>query len=177
MSKTIREELKDMYIAKGGQQADLTNDSQTIAGMVAAINRNEAAKAVLDLLSIEAAPGSTDLWGTPVSAIQDEIVVANGQITGKLFEQTEGQIVTDWGPGYFIAIKLTDIDADAVSVLVGMDPSISSGLVEIINDPDKIYLGKVTYKDSQILKTIQSDGTVKRSQAWGLSGLTLVPAN
>ena len=58
-----------------------------------------------------------------------------------------------------------------------MDPSISSGLVEIINDPDKIYLGKVTYKDSQILKTIQSDGTVKRSQAWGLSGLTLVPAN
>ena len=30
MSKTIREELKDVYIAKGGQQADLTNDSQTI---------------------------------------------------------------------------------------------------------------------------------------------------
>ena len=177
MSKTIREELKDMYKAKGGQQADLTNDSQTIAGMVAAINRNEKAKAVLDLLSIEAAPGETDLWGTLVSQIQDEITVTDGQITGKLFEQKEGQIVTDWGPGYFIAIKLTDIDADATSVLVGMDPSMGSGLVEIINDPDKIYLGKVTYKDSQIFKTIQSTGTVKRSQAWGLSGLTLVPAD
>ena len=31
--------------------------------------------------------------------------------------------------------------------------------------------------DSQIFKTIQSTGTVKRSQAWGIAGLTLVPAD
>lgn len=177
MAKTIRDELKDTFKAKGGQQGDLTNDSQTIAGMIKAINKAEAASSVLSLLTIAAAPDATDFWGTTASQIQDEIEVSGNQITGKLFEQTEGQIVNDRGPGYFIGIKLSDLDADATSVLVGMDPSQGSGLVEIIDDPDKIYLGKVTYKDSQVLKVVQSDGTVKRTQVWGLSGLTLVPAD
>lgn len=43
MAKTIREELKDMYKAEGGKQSDLTNDSQTIQGMLHAINKNRAA--------------------------------------------------------------------------------------------------------------------------------------
>lgn len=42
MAKTIREELKDMYLAEGGQQENLTNDSQTIHGMIKAINENRA---------------------------------------------------------------------------------------------------------------------------------------
>jgi hypothetical protein len=44
MAKTIREELKDMYLAEGGQQENLTNDSQTIQGMLKAINENRAAQ-------------------------------------------------------------------------------------------------------------------------------------
>lgn len=44
MAKTIREELKDMYLAEGGQQENLTNDSQTIHGMIKAINENRAAQ-------------------------------------------------------------------------------------------------------------------------------------
>lgn len=177
MSKTIREELKDMYKAKGGQQADLTNDSQTIAGMIKAINRNEAASQVLSPLSIEAAASDLDLWGTPVSAIQDEIAVDGQFVTGKLYEQKSGQIVTDWGPGYFIAIKLTSIDAQATSVLTGLEPSKGTGLVEIINDPDKVAMCKIDSKDTQIFKVIQSDGTVSKAQGWSLSGLTLVPAD
>lgn len=45
MSKPIREELKDMYKAEGGLQSDLTNDSQTIQGMLKAINKNRASQA------------------------------------------------------------------------------------------------------------------------------------
>lgn len=65
MAKTIRDELKDQFLAaggsqadvpndhtirsmqkalflqKGGQQADLTNDSQTIQGMIKATNEIE----------------------------------------------------------------------------------------------------------------------------------------
>lgn len=179
MSKTIREELKDMYKAKGGQQADLTNDSQTIAGMVAAINRYEKASKVLSPLTVESAAADFEIddQHTLVSSIQEDVTVTGNQITGRLLEQLEGPHVDYWGPGYFIVLHLDDIDSDATSVLCGMDPSQESGLVEIINDPDKVGLFKVTYKDSQIFKVIQSDGTVKLSQAFSLSGLTLVPAD
>lgn len=179
MSKTIREELKDMYKAKGGQQADLTNDSQTIAGMVAAINRYEKASKTLSPLTVESAAADFEIddQHTLVSSIQDEITVTGNQITGKLYEQLEGPHVDYWGPGYFIVLHLDDIDADATSVLCGMDPSQGSGLVEIINDADKAALCKVTYKDSQVFKVIQSDGTVKLSQAFSLSGLQLIPAD
>jgi hypothetical protein len=44
MAKTIRDELKDMYKAEGGQQSALTNDSQTIQGMIKAINKNRASE-------------------------------------------------------------------------------------------------------------------------------------
>lgn len=179
MSKTIREELKDMYKARGGQQGDLTNDSQTIAGMIKAINRSEAAVKVLDLLTVEAADADfeVDQQGTKVSTIQDEVTVSGDQITGKLFYQSEGPHVEWWGAGYFIVLHLDDFDADATSVKVGLEPSEGSGLVEILNDPDKVALCKVTYKDSQIFKVVSTDGTVKRTQVFGLSGLTLVPAD
>lgn len=177
MSKTIRDELKDLYIARGGQQGDLTNDSQTIGGMVKAINKSEAAAKVLTLTEVEAANDELDLWGTLVSEIQEDITVTGDKITGKLFYRDSGQIVKDWGPGYFIALHVNDIDSDATSVLVGLDPSEGSGLVELINDPDKVGMFKVTHKDSQIFKVIQSNGAVKRTQVFSLSGLTLVPAN
>lgn len=44
MAKTIRDELKDMYKAEGGQQSALANDSQTIQGMIKAINKNRASE-------------------------------------------------------------------------------------------------------------------------------------
>ena len=177
MSKTIREELKDLYKARGGQQADLTNDSQTIGGMVKAIRKAEEVAKVLSPLTVEAADAALDLWGTAVSEIQDEITVEGNQITGKLYEQLEGQIVTDWGPGYFIALHLDDIDTDATSVLVGLDPSKGSGLIEIIEDPDKVAMCKIDSIKAQAFKVIQTDGTVKLTQAFSLSGLTLVPAD
>lgn len=124
-------------------------------------------------LTVTAAPADTDFWGTNASAIQSDITVTGNKITGTLYPQTSGQIVTDWGEGYFIGLKLENIDSDSTSVLCGLDPSAGSGLVEIINDPDKIMLAKITDKNSQVVKIIQSNANYKRVQTFDISGLTL----
>ena len=92
------------------------------------------------------------------------MAVANGAITGTLKYLDTGALVTDWGEGNFIALKFTDIDSDAVSVKVGLAPSAGSGLVELINDPDK---------DTQKFVVIQTDADGRpKTQEFDLSGLT-----
>ena len=116
------------------------------------------------------------LFGTAVSNMQTNLNVNNdtGVITGTLKYLSEGQLVTDWGEGYFMALKFKNIDPDATSVLVGMDPSQSSGLVELINDPDKNGVFKVTDKSSQVFKVIQSNGVDQTvTQTFDLTGLVL----
>lgn len=180
MSKTIREELKDMYLAEGGQQGDLTNDSQTIAGMVKAINTNRAN--TLKPLTVAKVAQDKDFWGTAASQIQaDDVVVSGDQITGTLYEYTDknSALVTQWGPGYFVGLKFTGLDDSATSVKVGLEPSQGSGLVEIINDPDKDGVFKINEKASkaQLFKVVQSDGVHELTQVFSLAGLTLTPAN
>lgn len=84
-----------------------------------------------------------------------------------------GDIVDTWGEGNFLVLKLSNIDANATSVMVGMEPSYGSGLVEIINDPDKNGVFKVTDKDAQLFKVVTSDGTKSTTKTYKLSGLTL----
>lgn len=86
---------------------------------------------------------------------------------------SEGQLVTDWGAGNFLALAFSDIDPKATSVKVGLDPSQGSGLVEIINDPDKMGVFKITDKDTQVFKVVSSDGTTTKTQSFDLSGLTV----
>lgn len=105
--------------------------------------------------------------------MQTNIAVADGAITGTLKYLSEGQLVTDWGAGNFLALKFTDLDADATSVKVGLDPSQGSGLVEIIDDPDKNGVFKITDKDAQKFVVEQSDGVFKLRQEYDLSGLTV----
>lgn len=105
--------------------------------------------------------------------MQTDIEVADGAITGTLKYLSEGQLVTDWGAGNFLALKFTDLDADATSVKVGLDPSQGSGLVEIIDDPDKNGVFKITDKDAQKFVVEQSDGVFKLRQEYDLSGLTV----
>lgn len=177
MAKTIREELKDMYRAEGGQQGDLTNDSQTIAGMIKAINKSKAN----NLSPVTLTEPSTDLvfWGITCDECQDDIIFSGNKITGKLYEMTDESkvIVKDKGPGYYICIKFNNLDADATSVKVGIEPSMGSGPAEIIDDPDKAGIFKITHKDSQIIKVVQSNDGHKLTQCFSLSGLTLVPAD
>ena len=105
--------------------------------------------------------------------MQSGVAVANGAITGSLSYLSSGQLVTDWGAGNFLALKFTNLDSDATSVKVGLEPSVSSGLAEIIDDPDKMGVFKITDKDEQKLVVIQSDGVFKLKQSFDLSGLTV----
>ena len=80
------------------------------------------------------------------------------------------------GDGHFLALKLTNLDSDATSVKVGLEPSEGTGLVEIIDDPDKNLVAKIT-STSQKFVVVQSDNkSNKRKQTFNLSGLTLEPA-
>jgi len=114
------------------------------------------------------------MFGTPVSDLQaNDVVVADGAITGTLKKLESGALVDSWGEGHFIALKFTDIDANATSVKVGLDPSQGSGLVEIINDPDRNGAFKVTDKDAQKFVVVTTTPDGEKTQKFSLSGLTL----
>lgn len=79
-----------------------------------------------------------------------------------------------WGAGNFFAFKISDIDENTTSCLVGLEPSEGSGLVEIIDDSDKNGIAKITNKNTQRFKVIQSDNKGHRNiQTYDLSGLTV----
>lgn len=117
--------------------------------------------------------GSTEYWGTKVSDMQTSVSASNGAITGTLKKLTTGQLVTDWGEGYFLALKFTKANDKAVSVKVGLRPSVSNmPLQELDADMDGVF--KITDKDNQvfIVRATDADGNAFNS-VWDLSGLTL----
>ena len=117
-------------------------------------------------------PSTKEYWGTKVSAMQTSIAVANGAITGTLKKLTSGQLVTDWGEGYFLALKFTKDNAKADSIKVGLRPSVSSGLVELDADMDGVF--KITDKDNQkFLVRCTDEGGNAFTSVYDLSGLTL----
>ena len=112
-----------------------------------------------------------------VSSFQDaDVAVSGNAITGTL-KFIEGGLSPAGplsGDGYFLALKLSNIDADATSVKVGLSPSEGTGLVEIIDDPDKNLVAKITNNNTQIFVVEQSDNKGnKRTQKFSLAGLTL----
>lgn len=124
-------------------------------------------------VTVDAEDGNVSLFGTLVSDMQDDVTVANGKITGTLKYLSEGAIPERWGEGYFIALKFSDIDNKATSVKVGLQPSVSSGLVEIIDDPDKNGVFKVTDKNAQKFIVISSADGYYNKQKFELADLTL----
>lgn len=122
---------------------------------------------------------SAVLYDHEVASFQDaDVAVTGNSITGTL-KFVEGGLAPSGylsGDGYFLALKLSDIDEDATSVKVGLIPSEGSGLVEIIDDPDKNLVAKIT-SSSQKFIVEQSDAKGnKKTQRYNLSGLTLEPA-
>lgn len=115
--------------------------------------------------------GTKEYWGTKVSDMQTSITVANGAITGTLKKLTSGQLVTDWGEGYFLALKFAWSDDSITDIKVGLDPSVSSGLVSLDSDKDGVF--KITDKDTQVFMLKITDGEVVYTQTYDLSGLTL----
>lgn len=85
----------------------------------------------------------------------------------------DNQIVDYWGPGNFLALAFDDWDETADHVYVGLDPSYGSGLVDVINDPDKNGVFKITDKDAQRFLVKVTKGDKSSTKAYNLSGLVL----
>lgn len=126
--------------------------------------------------SVSAASQSDTMFGTSVADMQSGITIANGAITGTLHYLGSGELVDRWGAGNFIALQFADIDAEATSVKVGLNPSQGSGLVEIIDDPDKNGAFKVTDKDNQVFRVVITNGTDTVTKDYDLSGLVVETA-
>lgn len=107
--------------------------------------------------------------------MQTGVSVANERVTGTIkYFDTPGEIVDYWGPGNFFAFKISNIDSNATSCKVGLEPSDGTGLVEIINDPDKNGIAKLNPAKKQKFKVVQTDNAGHRNvQYYDLSGLTL----
>ena len=103
------------------------------------------------------------MFGTLVSDMQSDLSVGTSSITGTLKYLSSGQLPDYWGAGNFMALKFT-VPEGATSVKVGLDPSQGSGLVEIIDDPDKNGAFKVTDKDTQkfVIETTVDGETVTK---------------
>lgn len=111
------------------------------------------------------------------SDFQDNVEVADGEITGDL-TFIEGGLSPSGplaGDGYFLALKFDDFASGLTyeNVKVGLVPS-SSGMSPVTLDSDKNAVFKITDKDNQKLKVVQSDNAGhKNIQLFGLKGLNL----
>lgn len=108
--------------------------------------------------------------------MQEDLTVGADAITGTLHYIDSGTLAHDWGAGNFMALKFTDIDPEATSIKVGMQPSESSGLVEIIDDPDKNGVFKVTDKNKQKFVVQTTTGGVTTTKHYSLTDLVVEEA-
>ena len=125
-------------------------------------------------VTVAPADGDADYWGTLASEMQSGVSVAGKAITGTLTKLTSGQLVTDWGEGYFLALKFSNFTSGLSysDVKVGLTPTEGSGLVTLDSDQDGVF--KITNKDTQKLMVWQKkDGVGSLTEYYDLSGLTL----
>lgn len=117
-----------------------------------------------------------ELFGKKVNTLQTRVRVSDNAISGTL-KYVEGYTGFSGDPdlqsGNFIALKFSNIDERATSVKVGLDPSAGSGLVEILNDPDKNGVFRISNKNNQNFKVVITDGTHTRTQTFDLATLTV----
>lgn len=109
------------------------------------------------------------------SEFQQDVTVGNGKITGTL-KFIEGGLSPAGplaGDGHFLALKFSADWDKYTSVKVGLVPSASGmDLVEILTDPDKNGVFKITSK-SQKFKVVAQNSEETKTAVYNLSGLTL----
>lgn len=121
--------------------------------------------------------GSTDLWGTLVSEIQTGVSVSGKKITGTLHYLSSGQLVTDWGEGYFLALKFSNFTSGLTysDVKVGLAPTMGAGMQTLDSDQNAVF--KITDKNGQKFAILQEKtGKGRLMEFYDLSGLTLEEA-
>ena len=107
--------------------------------------------------------------------MQTSLSVSGGKITGTLKYLTTGQLVNDWGEGYFIAVGFSNYSSGLTyaNTEVGIVPTQGAGLVHLDSDQDAVL--KVTDK-TQRITAIQTDANGhKRQQFWSLADITYAP--
>ena len=121
---------------------------------------------------VEAVDDSASLFDVAVSDMQSDVTVADGKITGTLKYLPAGNAISDvWGAGNFLCLAFDNWDDNAEQVLVGLEPSVSSGLVDVLPDPDKNGVFKVTDKNAQKFVVCVKAGMKATWQTYDLSEL------
>lgn len=122
------------------------------------------------------ATAAAKMFDVNVSSLQSGVTVADGKITGTLkYMKADNGITSVWGKGNFLCLDFSASDWTAYkSVMVGLDNSQGSGLADILSDPDKNGLFKITDKNTQrlMIVTTSADGRQKNTQYFDLTGLT-----
>lgn len=124
-------------------------------------------------LTVDPLAQNESLYGVAVSSLQSgDFAVSGKAMTGTLKYIGSGEPATTWGAGNFMALNFDNLAENATTIKVGLDPSVSSGLVEI-SDDDHSGIFKVTDKDNQKFVVEITDGTYTTRDEYDLSGLTL----
>lgn len=126
-------------------------------------------------LNVDVTPESatTELFDHLVSEMQSNVNVLSDKITGTLhFIEDFASSGPLAGDGNFLALKFNADWDKFTSVKVGLEPSQETGLVEIINDPDKNGVFKVA-NNNQVFKVVASDGENTETFTYSLSKLVL----
>lgn len=129
-------------------------------------------------LTLGAESQGTTIYGALVSDLQgSDVKVENGKVTGTIkYFDTPGEIVDYWGPGYFLAFKISGEDSHTTKTMVGLDPSEGSGPQDIHGDLDMNGIAKINDPKEQEFRVVQSDAAGhKNIQIFDLSGLILEP--
>lgn len=171
---TNLEAFKNLYIAEGGAAEDVANMTETSE----VVNALAGYKSIDDII-VAPEKGTTGFNFTDkkVSAMQSGVVVADGAITGTLKFISGGLSASGplAGDGNFLALKFAD-NNNADSIKVGLVPSLETGLVELVGDPDMNGVFKITGKIEgvqQVFKVVTTVGTIVKTQTFDISGLTL----
>ena len=120
--------------------------------------------------TVAAVDSGTDFWGTTASQMQTGVTVSGQYISGTLHKLTSGQLVTDWGQGYFLGLDFANIPEGA-TVKVGLVPSQGSGFVALDEDHNGAF--KITDKNAQVFKVITTKDGERVTDTYYLSTLTL----
>ena len=133
--------------------------------------------ATLEGLTVGVTPSdpSEELFDHLVSEMQTGVAVNGSAITGTLHFIEGGLSPAGYlsGDGWFLALKFTaDNWSDFTSVKVGLDPSQESGLVEILTDPDKEGVFKIT-NTNQVFKVVMESADDTVTETYSLAGLVL----
>lgn len=113
------------------------------------------------------------VYGTAVSDIQgSDVVLIGNNFRGTSKMLTTGDIVTQWGTGNFVAVDFVDLPNEADKIMVGLEPSMGSGFVELTPEDTKSVF-KVEDKDLQEMVIKTSIGSRTITQKFSLKGLTL----